>query len=157
MGCDANGAGYYAKFKKWCDDYFMVDHRHERRGVGGIFFDDLETPSQEKCFELVQSCAKAVIPSYVPLVSKHKNDSFTAAKRDWQLLRHGRYVEFNLVYDRGTKFGLVAGADTRSLLSSLPLTVRFEVFEDPPEGTPEHKTIEVLTNPRDWVSKSTQQ
>jgi len=150
--CDANGAGYYAKFKKWCDDYFMVDHRHERRGVGGIFFDDLETPSQEKCFELVQSCAKAVIPSYVPLVSKHKNDSFTAAERDWQLLRRGRYVEFNLVYDRGTKFGLYTpGARIESILMSLPVYAKWEYMHAPPSGTPEATLVEILKNPKDWV------
>merc|ERR1712071_368336 len=110
------------------------------------------TPSQDKCFELVQSCAQAVIPSYVPLVNKHKNDSYTAAERDWQLLRRGRYVEFNLVYDRGTKFGLYTpGARIESILISLPVYAKWEYMHIPPKGTPEASLVEILKNPKDWL------
>jgi len=150
--CDVHDGGHYAKFKKWCDDYFMIDHRKERRGVGGIFFDDLEAPSQDKCFEFIKSCAEAVIPSYLPLVNKHKNDAFTEAERDWQLLRRGRYVEFNLVYDRGTKFGLYTpGARIESILMSLPVYGKWEYMHSPAEGTPEAKLVDILKNPKDWL------
>nr|CAG4646980.1 EOG090X04L5 [Megafenestra aurita]SVE92335.1 EOG090X04L5 [Megafenestra aurita] len=150
--CDTHDASYYPKFKKWCDDYFMVNHRNERRGVGGIFFDDFEKPSQKDCFEFVKSCAESVIPSYVPLVNKHKNDSFTSAERDWQLLRRGRYVEFNLVYDRGTKFGLYTpGARIESILMSLPVYAKWEYMHSPPTGTREAILTEVLKNPKDWL------
>ena len=120
--CESQLPGSYTKFKKWCDDYFYIPHRGERRGIGGIFFDDLDSPSQEACFNFVKSCAESVVPSYIPLVKKHKNDHYDSAERDWQLLRRGRYVEFNLVYDRGTKFGLYTpGARIESILMSLPV------------------------------------
>ncbi|KAG8590735.1 hypothetical protein GDO81_006874, partial [Engystomops pustulosus] len=109
-----------------CDDYFFIKHRGERRGVGGIFFDDLESSSKDDLFQFVQSCAKAVVPCYIPIVNKHKNDSFSPEEKLWQQLRRGRYVEFNLVYDRGTKFGLATpGSRIESILMSLPLTARY--------------------------------
>lgn len=134
-------------FKKWCDDYFRITHRGECRGVGGIFFDDIDEPSQEEAFQFIKSCANAVIPSYLPLgmkystetrisdknknyliknryftVRAHKNVAYGDRERQWQLLRRGRYVEFNLIYDRGTKFGLYTpGARFESILMSLPL------------------------------------
>lgn len=121
--CDEHDETYYPKFKKWCDEYFHIPHRKECRGIGGIFFDDLETPTQEDCFQFVSSCAEAVARSYIPLVKKHKNDAYGDRQRTWQLLRRGRYVEFNLIYDRGTKFGLYTpGARYESILMSLPLT-----------------------------------
>lgn len=120
--CDEHDTSYYPKFKEWCDKYFHVTHRNETRGVGGIFFDDLETPTQDDCFEFVKSCAESVAPSYIPLVKRHKNDRYGDRERTWQLLRRGRYVEFNLIYDRGTKFGLYTpGARYESILMSLPL------------------------------------
>lgn len=120
--CDAHNTSYYPKFKEWCDKYFHITHRGECRGIGGIFFDDLDEPSQEDCFQFVSSCAHSVIPSYVPLVKSHKNDNYGDIQRQWQLLRRGRYVEFNLIYDRGTKFGLYTpGARFESILMSLPL------------------------------------
>lgn len=134
---------YIFRFKKWCDEYFFINHRKESRGVGGIFFDDIDQPSKEKTFAFVTSCADAVIPSYLPLgktlcilsmhantkiieffflVKKHKDDGYGYHERQWQLLRRGRYVEFNLMYDRGTKFGLhTPGARYESILMSLPL------------------------------------
>ncbi|KAJ8984716.1 hypothetical protein NQ317_004977 [Molorchus minor] len=122
--CDKHDKGYYPRFKKWCDDYFNIPHRGERRGVGGIFFDDLDTPGQEECFKFVKDCADAVIPSYIPLVQRHKATKYTNVEKEWQLLRRGRYVEFNLIYDRGTKFGLYTpGARYESILMSLPLTL----------------------------------
>ncbi|XP_057372793.1 oxygen-dependent coproporphyrinogen-III oxidase-like [Daphnia carinata] len=150
--CDLHDAGYYPKFKKWCDEYFLVSHRNESRGVGGIFFDDFEMHSQEDCFNFIKSCAESVIPSYVPLVKKHRNDPYTGAERDWQLLRRGRYVEFNLVYDRGTKFGLYTpGARIESILMSLPVYAKWEYMHSPSDGTPEAKLTEILKNPKEWI------
>ncbi|XP_065332296.1 oxygen-dependent coproporphyrinogen-III oxidase [Cloeon dipterum] len=150
--CDRHNAKLYPKFKAWCDDYFNVTHRGERRGVGGIFFDDFDEPNQEKAFEFVTSCANSVVPSYVPLVKKHKKDGYGYAERQWQLLRRGRYVEFNLIYDRGTKFGLYTpGARYESILMSLPLTARWEYMHAPEPGSKEAKLTEILKNPKDWV------
>ncbi|XP_043224240.1 oxygen-dependent coproporphyrinogen-III oxidase-like [Amphibalanus amphitrite] len=150
--CDKHDPGYYRRFKTWCDNYFMVKHRGERRGVGGIFFDDVDTPSKEEAFLFVESCAEAVLPSYLPILQKHKDDGYGYAERQWQLLRRGRYVEFNLIYDRGTKFGLFTpGARYESILMSLPLTARWEYMHAPKPGSPEERLTEVLKNPRDWV------
>ncbi|XP_022361437.1 oxygen-dependent coproporphyrinogen-III oxidase, mitochondrial [Enhydra lutris kenyoni] len=150
--CDKHGPDLYPKFKKWCDDYFFIVHRGERRGIGGIFFDDLDSPSKEEVFRFVQSCAQAVVPSYIPLVKKHHDDSFTPQEKLWQQLRRGRYVEFNLLYDRGTKFGLFTpGSRIESILMSLPLTARWEYMHSPPENSKEAEILEVLRHPRDWV------
>ncbi|XP_061295075.1 oxygen-dependent coproporphyrinogen-III oxidase, mitochondrial [Bos javanicus] len=150
--CDQHGPDLYPKFKKWCDDYFFIAHRGERRGIGGIFFDDLDSPSKEEVFRFVQSCTQAIIPSYVPLVKKHCNDSFTPQEKLWQQLRRGRYVEFNLLYDRGTKFGLFTpGSRIESILMSLPLTARWEYMHSPSENSKEAEILEVLRHPRDWV------
>ena len=151
--CDKHDKSYYQKFKKWCDDYFFVKFRGERRGVGGIFFDDVAQPTQEEAFQFVKSCAQAVIPSYIPIVKKHMNDPYTAEHQRWQQLRRGRYVEFNLVYDRGTKFGLYTpGARIESILMSLPLAARWEYMHRPVPGSEEGKLMEVLKNPKDWLS-----
>lgn len=150
--CDPHGKQLYPKYKKWCDDYFNVQHRGERRGVGGIFFDDVDEPSADKCFEFVTSCADSVIPSYLPIVQKHKKDTYSYKEREWQLLRRGRYVEFNLIYDRGTKFGLYTpGARFESILMSLPLKARWEYMHKPEPGSREAKLVDVLRNPRDWI------
>lgn len=150
--CDEHNLDYYPKFKKWCDDYFRVTHRNECRGIGGIFFDDIDEPSQEEAFKFVSSCANSVIPSYLPLVRKHKNDPYGDREREWQLLRRGRYVEFNLIYDRGTKFGLYTpGARYESILMSLPLTARWEYMHNPDPKSREGILVEVLKNPRDWI------
>lgn len=152
VACDKHDPTYYAKFKKWCDDYFYIIHREERRGVGGIFFDDLDSPSQDEAFQFVTSCAEAVIPSYIPLVKKHKDDGYGYHERQWQLLRRGRYVEFNLIYDRGTKFGLYTpGARYESILMSLPLNAKWEYMHQPKAGSKESQLLEVLKNPKDWV------
>lgn len=152
VACNKHDPTYYAKFKKWCDDYFYIVHRKERRGVGGIFFDDLDSPSQDEVFQFVTSCAEAVIPSYIPLVKKHKDDGYGYHERQWQLLRRGRYVEFNLIYDRGTKFGLYTpGARYESILMSLPLNAKWEYMHEPKAGSRESQLLEVLKNPKDWV------
>ena len=150
--CDASDPEYYPKFKKWCDNYFVITHRGESRGVGGIFFDDLDSPSKQACMDFVSRCARAVVQSYVPIVGKHHTDPYTDEHKRWQQLRRGRYVEFNLVYDRGTKFGLFTpSARIESILMSLPLTARWEYMNQPEPGSPEDKLLQVLRNPRDWV------
>ncbi|XP_074100513.1 oxygen-dependent coproporphyrinogen-III oxidase isoform X1 [Cotesia typhae] len=151
--CDQHDPSYYSRFKKWCDEYFFIKHRGECRGVGGIFFDDIDTPNQDAAFNFVSSCAESVIPSYVPLVAKHKDDGYGYAERQWQLLRRGRYVEFNLIYDRGTKFGLYTpGARYESILMSLPLTARWEYMHEPAVGSKEAQLMEVLRTPKNWLN-----
>ncbi|XP_037784430.1 oxygen-dependent coproporphyrinogen-III oxidase-like [Penaeus monodon] len=150
--CDRHDPQYYPKYKKWCDDYFFIKYRGERRGVGGIFFDDLEAEKPENIFSFVQDCAESVVPSYLPLVKKHRQDPVSEAERRWQLLRRGRYVEFNLVYDRGTKFGFATpNARIESILMSLPLHARWEYMHSPEPDSREAKLTEVLKNPKDWV------
>ncbi|XP_031627131.1 oxygen-dependent coproporphyrinogen-III oxidase [Contarinia nasturtii] len=150
--CDEHDITYYPKFKKWCDKYFRIPHRGECRGVGGIFFDDIDTPSQDEAFNFISSCAEAVIPSYLPIVRAHKNEFYGDRERQWQLLRRGRYVEFNLIYDRGTKFGLYTpGARYESILMSLPLLAKWEYMHEPPKNSDESKLLEVLRNPKDWL------
>jgi len=150
--CDKHDSSYYGKFKKWCDDYFVIVHRKERRGVGGLFFDDVDYPNQEKAFAFVRSCAHHILPSYMPIVRKNMHKSFTEQDRDWQLLRRGRYVEFNLIYDRGTKFGLVTpGARYESILMSLPLYAKWLYCHEPERGSKYSKLMEVLREPRQWV------
>lgn len=153
--CDKHDPSYYSKFKKWCDDYFHIVHRGERRGLGGIFFDDLDAPNQNEVFRFVTSCAESVVPSYIPLVKKHKDDGYGYHERQWQLLRRGRYVEFNLIYDRGTKFGLFTpGARYESILMSLPLNAKWEYMHEPETDSKESKLLEVLKNPKDWVDEA---
>jgi len=150
--CDKHHPEYFKRFKAWCDDYFFVKHRGERRGVGGIFFDDLDQPTQNDAFKFVTTCAESVLPSYIPIVKKQKTRGYSYADRQWQLLRRGRYVEFNLVYDRGTKFGLYTpGARIESILMSLPLYAKWEYSHKPEEGSREAELLEVLQNPKDWV------
>lgn len=151
--CDKHNSSYYKKFKDWCDKYFYIKHRQESRGIGGIFFDDLDTPNQEEAFQFVKSCAESVVPSYIPIVEKHKDDGYGFIERQWQLLRRGRYVEFNLIYDRGTKFGLnTPGARYESILMSLPLTARWEYMNEPEKNSKEQQLMEVLKNPKDWLN-----
>uniref|UniRef100_A0A2D4MB35 Oxygen-dependent coproporphyrinogen-III oxidase, mitochondrial n=1 Tax=Micrurus spixii TaxID=129469 RepID=A0A2D4MB35_9SAUR len=150
--CDQHNSELYPKFKKWCDEYFYIKHRGERRGIGGIFFDDLDSPSKEEVFQFVQSCAKAIVPCYIPIVKKHSQDKFSSKEKLWQQIRRGRYVEFNLVYDRGTKFGLATpGSRIESILMSLPLTARWEYMHLPSENSKEAEILEVLRHPKDWA------
>jgi len=150
--CDKHDSTYYGKFKKWCDDYFYIVHRKERRGVGGLFFDDVDYPSQEKAFSFIRSCAHHILPSYLPIVKKNMNKSYSEQDREWQLLRRGRYTEFNLVYDRGTKFGLVTpGARYESILMSLPLYAKWLYCHEPEPQSNYAKLTQVLREPKEWV------
>lgn len=149
--CDAHDASLYPRYKRWCDEYFYIPHRKESRGVGGIFFDNLNDRPRERCFDFVSSCAKAFLPSYLPIVEKRKAMPFEPHHKDWQQLRRGRYVEFNLVYDRGTQFGLRTNGRIESILMSLPLTARWEYDHHPEQGSDEAKLLEVLQTPREWL------
>lgn len=150
--CDKHDKSYYKRFKKWCDDYFYIVHRKERRGVGGLFFDDIDYPDQEKAFGFVRSCAQHILPSYIPLVEKNARKAFTPEDREWQLLRRGRYTEFNLVYDRGTKFGLFTpGARYESILMSLPLYAKWLYCHEPEADSKYSRLQAVLREPKDWI------
>lgn len=150
--CDKHKKDYYPRFKKWCDDYFFIKHRGEARGIGGIFFDDLDEEKPDDLLKFATSCAESVVPSYIPIVRKNKNKGYSLSDRNWQLIRRGRYVEFNLIYDRGTKFGLYTpGARYESILMSLPLNARWEYCHTPKPGSGEAEMLEVFKNPRDWV------
>ncbi|RZC61082.1 hypothetical protein C5167_022832 [Papaver somniferum] len=149
--CDKFDPSFYPKFKKWCDDYFVIKHRNERRGLGGIFFDDLNDYDQEMLLSFATECANSVIPAYIPIIEKRKDTPFTEQNKAWQQLRRGRYVEFNLVYDRGTTFGLKTGGRIESILVSLPLTARWEYDHKPEEGSEEWKLLDACINPKDWI------
>jgi coproporphyrinogen III oxidase len=149
--CDRHDPAFYPRFKKTCDDYFYLSHRGERRGIGGIFFDHLKDRDAEFYLAFVTDCAEAFVPAYFPLIEKRKDMPFTAEQKTWQQLRRGRYVEFNLIHDRGTTFGLKTGGRVESILMSLPRTAAWEYEHQPVVGSPEATTIEVLKNPREWV------
>lgn len=151
VACDRHDPAYYPRFKKWADEYFLIPHRKERRGVGGIFFDDLNDRPPEQLFALVESCAAAFLQAYIPILERRKDTPYEAVHRRWQELRRGRYVEFNLMYDRGTKFGLSTQGRIESILLSMPRTARWEYDARPAAGTPEAKLLDVLRTPRDWV------
>jgi coproporphyrinogen III oxidase len=148
--CAPFGDDVYAKYKKWCDDYFYIKHRGETRGVGGLFFDDLHAWEFERCFAFQRAVGDGFIDAYFPIVEKRKNIVFGERERQFQLYRRGRYVEFNLVYDRGTLFGLQSGGRTESILMSLPPNVRFEYAYAPPPGSAEATLYDYL-KPRDWL------
>jgi len=150
--CDKHDDSYYLKFKEWADTYFYNKHQAEHRGVGGLFFDDLDDKPIEECFSFIATCANAILPSYIPIVDKHKDDEYGEQERKWQLMRRGRYVEFNLIYDRGTKFGLATpGSRIESVLMSLPLLAMWEYMPNIENGSEEEKLTNVLRNARDWV------
>ncbi|KAI9836253.1 MAG: Coproporphyrinogen-III oxidase [Sarea resinae] len=152
--CDKHDKAYYPRFKKWCDEYFHIKHRGESRGVGGIFFDDLDETEkdQENHFAFIQDCLKAFLPSYVPIIERRKNMPFTPEEKEWQQIRRGRYVEFNLVYDRGTAFGLnTPSSRTESILMSMPLTAEWKYMHEPEKGSREERLLNVLKNPVEWV------
>lgn len=149
--CDRHDPTYFPRFKAWCDEYFHIAHRKEARGIGGIFFDNLHGPDPESLFAFVTDSANAFIPSYLPIVERRHTLPFTEEHKRWQQLRRGRYAEFNLVYDRGTKFGLRTDGRIESILMSLPLTARWEYDHHPEPGSEEARMIEVLQVPRAWV------
>lgn len=149
--CKPFGEDVYLRFKKWCDEYFFIKHRNEARGIGGLFFDDLNEWSFETCFEFMQSIGNSFMQAYQPIVARRKNIPFGERERQFQLYRRGRYVEFNLVYDRGTLFGLQSGGRTESILMSLPPEVRFEYNYQPGSGSDEAKLLERYLKPRVWT------
>jgi coproporphyrinogen III oxidase len=149
--CDRHDRSFYPKFKKWADEYFVIAHRNETRGLGGIFYDDLNDRDPEKLLAFADDCLKTIVPAYVPIVARHKNDKFTSAQKRWQQLRRGRYVEFNLIYDRGTIFGLKTGGRVESILMSMPETARWEYMHSPAKGTPEYEILDAFRSPRSWV------
>jgi coproporphyrinogen III oxidase len=149
--CDPFGEEVYPKYKKWCDDYFYMKHRDEQRGIGGLFFDDLNEGGFDECFAFMQSVGNSYIKAYRPIVERRKDTPFTDHERQFQLYRRGRYVEFNLVYDRGTLFGLQTGGRTESILMSLPPLVRWEYQYTPEPGTPEYELYERYIKPQDWL------
>ncbi|EJL7928450.1 TPA: oxygen-dependent coproporphyrinogen oxidase [Vibrio cholerae] len=147
--CAPFGAEIYNEHKAWCDRYFYLPHRNETRGIGGLFFDDLNEWPFEQCFAYMQAVGEGYTQAYVPIVEKRKNTPFTERERQFQLYRRGRYVEFNLVLDRGTLFGLQTGGRTESILMSMPPLVRWEYAYQPESGTPEAQLSEFLV-PREW-------
>ncbi len=149
--CGGFGDDTYDRYKKWCDEYFYLKHRDEQRGVGGLFFDDLNEGGFEQCFAFMQSVGNHYIQAYRPIVEKRKDTPFGEREREFQLYRRGRYVEFNLVYDRGTLFGLQTGGRTESILMSLPPLVRWQYQYEPEAGTAEAKLYEVFLKPQDWI------
>lgn len=153
--CDKFNKEYYTKFKSWADDYFFIRHRNETRGAGGIFFDHLKPSadmSVDKLFEFVIATGELFVPVYSEIVNKNRNKSFGQQEKDWQLIRRGRYAEFNLVYDRGTKFGLETDGRTESILMSLPPLATWKYDYKPLPGSEEEKTQRLLGKGFDWVS-----
>jgi coproporphyrinogen III oxidase len=176
--CDRHHSDYYSVFKLWCDEYFYLKHRQETRGVGGIFFDyqdgtgklyhgpnadslahsrsdeigELEPRSWDQVFAFVQECGNAFLPAYAPIVNQRRNTEWGDRERNFQLYRRGRYVEFNLIYDRGTIFGLQTNGRTESILMSLPPLVRWEYSYQPEPGTREASLYETFLKPQDWVN-----
>jgi coproporphyrinogen III oxidase len=149
--CEGFGSDVYPRFKRWCDEYFYIKHRAEARGVGGLFFDDLNEWGFERCFEFVKSVGSGYMQGYAPIVERRRDVSFGERERNFQLYRRGRYVEFNLVYDRGTLFGLQTGGRAESILMSLPPQVRWEYGWEPAPGSAESALYEQFLPVRDWV------
>jgi coproporphyrinogen III oxidase len=145
------GDEVHAKYKKWCDEYFFLKHRNEPRGVGGVFFDDLDEGGFERCFDLTKSVGNAFTQAYLPVLAKRRDTPYGERERDFQAYRRGRYVEFNLVWDRGTLFGLQSGGRTESILMSLPPIVKWRYDWHPAAGTPEAELYEVFLKPQDWA------
>ena len=149
--CEPFGDDVYPRYKQWCDEYFHLRHRDEQRGIGGLFFDDLNEWPFDHCHEFIQRVGRGYIDAYVPIVERRKASPWGERERDFQLYRRGRYVEFNLVYDRGTVFGLQTGGRTESILMSLPPNVRWRYNWSPEPGTPEARLYSDFLKPRDWL------
>lgn len=149
--CRPFGADIYDRYKKWCDEYFFLKHRGETRGVGGLFFDDLNEPDFATAFAFMQSVGNHYIPAYLPIVQQRKMAAFGERERDFQLYRRGRYVEFNLVYDRGTLFGLQSGGRTESILMSMPPVAHWRYNWQPEPGSPEAELYDTYLKPQNWL------
>ncbi len=154
QACDPFGADQYIKYKQWCDDYFYLKHRAEARGIGGLFFDDLNEPDFETAFAFMRSVGDHYLPAYLPIVEKRKETAFGEQEKKFQWYRRGRYVEFNLVYDRGTLFGLQSGGRTESILMSLPPVVNWQYKYQPEPGSREARLTDFFLQPRDWLGGS---
>ena len=151
LALDPFGAGHHPRFKDWCDRYFFLKHRNEPRGVGGIFFDDLNQPDFDTCFALTQSVGNHFLPAYEPIILRRKDTPYGERERDFQAYRRGRYVEFNLVYDRGTLFGLQSGGRTEAILMSLPPVVKWRYDWKPEPGSAEAALYSDFLIAKDWV------
>jgi coproporphyrinogen III oxidase len=149
--CDNHDPNFYKTFKEWADRYFVINHRNETRGLGGIFFDDLNDRDPEDIFKFSQEAVNSVVKAYGPIIEKHKDDKYTDEEKKWQLTRRGRYVEFNLVYDRGTVFGLKTGGRIESILMSLPETAQWYYDFQPQPGSKEADFIDACKHPRTWI------
>ncbi len=150
--CSPFGDDVYRRYKKWCDEYFYLKHRNEQRGIGGLFFDDLNEWGFDKSFDFIQSVGNSYTEAYLPIVSKRKTCEYGERERDFQLYRRGRYVEYNLVYDRGTLFGLQSGGRTESILMSMPPLVRWKYNYHPEKGTEEARLYNYFLQPKDWIN-----
>ena len=151
--CDPFGADRYDEYKQWCDDYFFLRHRNEPRGIGGLFFDDLNQPDFEQAFAFMRSVGDHYLPAYTPIVNAHRDDAFGEREKQFQWYRRGRYVEFNLVYDRGTLFGLQSGGRTESILMSLPPVVNWRYNYQPEAGSAEAELTDYYLKARDWLAQ----
>ncbi|MEI7800154.1 MAG: oxygen-dependent coproporphyrinogen oxidase [Opitutaceae bacterium] len=149
--CEPFGADLHPRFKNWCDDYFFLKHRQEARGIGGLFFDDFNALGFTRSFALTRSVGDAFLPAYLPIVQQRKATPYSQRERDFQLYRRGRYVEFNLVWDRGTHFGLQSGGRTESILMSLPPLVAWHYNWQPALGTPEAQLMDDFLKPKNWA------
>jgi coproporphyrinogen III oxidase len=149
--CEPFGPEVYPRYKNWCDEYFFLRHREEPRGIGGLFFDDLHEWGFDRCFAFLRSVGDHFLQAYLPILRRRKDMPYGERERDFQLYRRGRYVEFNLVWDRGTLFGLQSGGRTESILMSLPPLVRWRYGWRPEPGTPEARLYEEFLRPRDWA------
>jgi coproporphyrinogen III oxidase len=154
LALDPFGADVHARYKQWCDAYFFLKHRDEPRGIGGIFFDDLNEGGFERCFALTQSVGDTFLAAYLPICERRRVTPYTDRERDFQAYRRGRYVEFNLVWDRGTLFGLQSGGRTEAILMSLPPVVKWRYDWRPEPGSPEEKLYTDFLPPRDWLAAS---
>jgi len=152
--CMPFGDDVYARYKAWCDEYFFLKHRAEPRGIGGLFFDDLNEWGFERSFAFMRSVGDHYAPAYLPIVQRRRGQAYGDREREFQLYRRGRYVEFNLVYDRGTLFGLQSGGRTESILMSLPPLVSWRYDWQPDPGSPEAELYEVFLKPRDWIAET---
>jgi coproporphyrinogen III oxidase len=146
------GDALYPRFKRWCDEYFFLKHRNEPRGIGGVFFDDFSELGTERSLQMMQAVGDAFLGAYLPIVQRRREMPYGERERDFQAYRRGRYVEFNLVWDRGTLFGLQSGGRTESILMSLPPIVKWRYDWKPQEGTPEARLYSDFLRPRDWAS-----
>lgn len=151
QACDAFGDDVYPRYKNWCDEYFYLKHRDEPRGIGGLFFDDLNEWGFEKSFAFMRAVGDSYSEAYVPIIGRRNSIAFGERERDFQLYRRGRYVEFNLVYDRGTLFGLQTGGRTESILMSLPPLVRWQYDWHPQPGSPEETLYTQFLRPQEWI------